>query len=78
MSKPTEYGSKTTPDNAPHRAVLEIISAMSALNMCPEPIENPHPEDMFLSELDRWAAHAYEHLNAAIRHLVMTEGECDE
>ena len=75
MSKPTKYDSKTTPNSATHRAVLEIISAMSAINMYPEPIENPHPEDRFLSELDRWAAHAYEHLDAALDHLVMTEGE---
>jgi hypothetical protein len=74
MSKPTEYDSKTTPNNAAHRAVGEIISAMSALNMYPEELPGPHPEDALLSETDKWAAHACEHLNAAIRHLTM-EGE---
>lgn len=48
-------------------AAHEIISAMSALNMEPEPLEVP--EGAYLSERDRWAKHAMEHLRAALELL---------
>ena len=44
-------------------ALSEIISAESALNMEPEPMEEPTGQ--YLSETDQWAAHAMEHLHAA-------------
>lgn len=44
--------------------VHEIISAMSSLNMHPEPMKKPTGE--YLSETDRWANHAMEHLQAAV------------
>lgn len=48
-------------------AANEIISAMSALNMEPEPLETP--EGIFLSERDKWAKHAIDHLRAALKLL---------
>jgi len=50
-----------------HGALLEIVSAMSALNMQPEAL--PEPKGEYLSETDRWAEHAMEHLNRAIENL---------
>jgi hypothetical protein len=44
---------------------MELISAMSALNMPPEPIENPDGE--YLSELDGMAQHSMAHISAAFR-----------
>jgi hypothetical protein len=48
-------------------ALTELVSAMSALNMEPEAVENP--SGMFLSEVDVWAAHAMEHLEAVFELL---------
>ena len=42
----------------------EIISAMSALNMEPEPMQKPVGK--FLSESDKWVHHAMEHLKRAM------------
>lgn len=44
-------------------ARIELISAMSALNMEPSPIE--HPIGPYLSDRDEWARHAYEHIIVA-------------
>ena len=60
-------------DNPIHSAMLEIISAMSALNMPPEPLAKPEGE--YLSETDVWAKHAMEHLNAACEHLRVIEAK---
>ena len=49
--------------------MAEVISAQSALNMPPAPMAEPQGE--FLSESDVWAAHAYEHLQAAFRLLTV-------
>ncbi len=46
-------------------AQMEVISTISALNMCPKKLENPIKDAMYLSELDVWAAHAREHSKAA-------------
>ena len=49
----------------------EIISAMSSLNMEPEPIvpapvRDPDSNPLYLSQTDVWAKHAMEHLHAAM------------
>lgn len=55
MSKPIVW------TDAPLCSIIEnVISAMSALNMYPDPIEGP--EDRYLS--DGWAKHSMEHLQA--------------
>jgi len=60
--KPEDY--KTDPGF--HGAIQtignETISAMSALNMMPEPIENHNLQQGLLSETDAWAKHAMDHL----------------
>ena len=47
-----------------HGIASEIISAMSALNMPPDPMETPKGE--YLSERDNMVRHAMEHLKAAM------------
>lgn len=47
-------------------ATLEIVSAISALNM-PDDVENPEGE--YLSEKYKWAIHAMTHLEAALQLL---------
>lgn len=50
--------------------IMEIAGAMSALNMLPEPIPKPDPDEPgFLSHTDKWAAHAMEHLSAAVEQI---------
>jgi len=59
-----------------HGAVIEIISAMSALNMEPRPLEDHELEPeilerkkagdvVYLSQSDGWASHAMKHLETA-------------
>lgn len=64
-------------DQPVHSAVHEIISAMSALNMPPSPetdeamladIEKKQGV-VYLSQSDKWAAHAMEHLQTAVELL---------
>jgi hypothetical protein len=58
MSEPSNYSD-------PFRGIAhEIINAMSALNMEPEPLAEEN--GLFLSQRDRWAAHAMEHLRMAL------------
>lgn len=45
-------------------AIIELMSAESALNMHPSPIAEPQGE--YLSDTDQWVAHAYQHIRAAI------------
>ena len=53
-------------------AMNELVSAMSALNMQPDPIEKTLEilskenlgRPIFLTELDSWVKHSYEHLHA--------------
>jgi hypothetical protein len=49
-----------------HGVIAELISAQSSLNMEPEPLEKPLGDGQFLSERDKWASHAMEHITAAI------------
>lgn len=54
-------------------ATLEIVSAMSALNMPPQPLEKPKGE--YLSQSDHWVNHAMEHLRAALDYITECEKE---
>lgn len=60
-------------------AVFEVMSAMSALNMYPDPIpisdELACEADRFLSESDGWAKHSMGHLNAAFELCSKAEQE---
>lgn len=49
-------------DDALIGALYETVSAMSALNMEPDPL--PGLQGGYLSERDGWAKHAVEHLHA--------------
>ena len=57
------------------RAMMEIISAKSSLNMYPEPAIDDRPQEeqderpLYLSEADKWAAHSYHHMNRAALEL---------
>jgi len=55
-------------------ALNELVSAMSALNMPPEPLAVP-PEarsPVFLTQCDGWVKHSYEHLHATF--VLINEG----
>jgi len=59
------------PKEALQAALNEVVSAMSALNMEPEPLTTP--TGVYLSERDVWAAHAMEHLRAVVANLMVLE-----
>lgn len=50
-------------------ALCEVVSAMSALNMEPDPLKEPIGRGFYLSERDGWAAHCMEHLHAVFELL---------
>lgn len=56
-------------------AMCEVVSAMSALNMEPNPLTETGDPDSngYLSEVDGWAKHAMEHLNAAAALLLKAQ-----
>lgn len=56
-----------TSEDALLAVLSEIVSAESALNMEPRPIEAPRHGAKYLSERDEWAQHAMEHLRAAFK-----------
>ncbi len=58
-----------------HGAVSEIISAMSALNMEPNPLPIAEQTGRYLSETDGWAKHAMEHLQEACNQLTKAQQE---
>ena len=60
MSKPIPVNKNDTVPQMIQDIMSELISAQSALNMLPEPIENPKGE--YLSETDHWAKHCMKHL----------------
>jgi hypothetical protein len=65
MSQPR---TRLYPDETPTRAAIdELVSAQSALNMEPSPMA--YPEGPYLSDQDKWAADAYQHICAAIKIL---------
>lgn len=58
-------------ENCLREAMTEIVSAMSALNMAPCPMEGVSQRDdegfpRYLSETDRWAHHAMEHMHSVL------------
>jgi hypothetical protein len=57
-------------------ALVELVSAMSALNMAPEPKDHA-PEEFYLSQVDAMAAHAMEHLRAAFAYMSQVAQERD-
>ena len=62
---------KTIYPNALQGILQEIISAQSALNMPPKPIEGKNDDGVeYLSNIDVWAEHAYNHLSAAVEILI--------
>lgn len=60
-------------EDAIQGALSELVSAMSALNMEPDPL--PIPADdrpyHYLSEVDGWAKHAMEHMHAVFELLTL-------
>lgn len=51
-------------------AISELISAMSALNMEPDPVvpaDPPPGQPLFLVDVDAWAKHAETHMHAAVQ-----------
>lgn len=79
MSKPATEA--TVSNDYISETMSEIISAMSSLNMYPEPLDlppefDPDTEDpRFLSRVDGWAKHCYEHLCGATIMLTRVETE---
>ena len=69
MSKPFEISK----DNPIRSAAGELISAMSALNMEPDPIKPDHEDDYFLSQVDGWAKHSMEHMKQAMVGIRLAE-----
>ena len=65
MSEPRRYS------NWRDGALQEVISAMSALQMPAEALENP--QSLYLCDTDRWAKHALEHLEQAVSLLVFKD-----
>lgn len=61
-------------ENPIQGALCEVISAMSSLNMAPEPMEHD-PKHFYLSQTDAMAAHAMEHLQAVCKLLRRAEHE---
>lgn len=62
-------------------AISEISSAISALNMEPSPIKKTLEEweesSRSLAETDEWAAHAVEHMRAAIQYMQQVQIKID-
>jgi hypothetical protein len=56
-------------------AIQEVVSAMSALNMPPEKRKPTNTEAEYLSEVDAWAFHSYQHLKAAFQYLTEFNAE---
>ena len=51
--------------------IIEITSAISALNMVPSPIADPKGD--YLSDKDEWAAHSIEQMSAAQDYAIETQ-----
>jgi len=50
-------------------ARMEILDAISSLHMPAEPLDKPLSRENYLVFQDKWAAHAHEHLRAALEYL---------
>lgn len=76
MSEPFKDYGETIQDKL-QGAVNELISARSALNMEPMPMEPPeeikeagYPSDSFLSNTDFWVNHSMKHIAEAITLII--------
>lgn len=74
MSKPFEIDK----DNPIRSVARELISAMSALNMEPDPIKPDNEDDFYLSQVDAWAKHSMEHMKQAMVGVRLTEQKINE
>jgi hypothetical protein len=61
-------------ENPIQGAMCEVISAMSSLNMAPEPMKHD-PKCFYLSQTDARASHAMEHMQAVCELLRRAEHE---
>jgi len=61
-------------ENPIQGAMCEVISAMSSLNMAPQPMKHD-PKDFYLSQTDARASHAMEHMQAVCELLRRAEHE---
>jgi hypothetical protein len=52
-------------ENPLRGASMEILHAMSSLNMQPEKLPHPIDDSGYLTAVDKWASHAHAHLQAA-------------
>ncbi len=59
-------------EDALQGAMNELVSAMSALNMYPDPIKDA---EGYLSETDGWAKHSMEHMRAVFTLLQRAHSE---
>jgi hypothetical protein len=60
----------TTANDPIQGAIEETISAISSLHMVAEAIDPPPTGTLcYLVETDKWAAHAYQHLQQALVYL---------
>lgn len=64
----------TNYSNPAYGAQLEIVHAMSSLNMEPMPLKEIPEDAVYLSETDHWCKHSMEHLYAAVE-LTQKAGE---
>jgi len=62
MSNPFEPTKNENLKSAIQTIGYEAVSAISALNMQPDPIENHGSKSGYLSETDGWCQHAIKHL----------------
>ncbi len=69
MGQPREFRSPKTVYEALdiiQYASIEIVSAMSSLNMKPKPIKNSDGSS-FLADTDGWCKHSLEHMHTAFK-----------
>lgn len=66
---------RTDDGNVIRGALTETVSAMSALNMYPEPIPGVVG---YLSDTDAWAKHAMEHLKAVAVLISQADNEREQ
>jgi len=66
---------RALPDPNPIQSAMnELVSAMSSLNMAPQPMKYD-PKDFYLSQVDAMAAHSMEHMRATFDLLRQAEQE---
>jgi hypothetical protein len=75
MGKPFKSADDAGVQTIVQTIMNEVVSAMSALNMHPEPKECPPGGNGYLSETDAWAEHCMEHLRNVLVELRKLEVE---